>query len=100
MVNVIVPAGRLRARPGRRSGRSRWCRCGAGWSDAHGTLNVIADRVAALSHAGRPEIAREAERAAAPRRPGSGAGQGGRVVDLRALRAAAPPPNSFGRGRR
>ena len=64
-----------------------------------GTLNVLAERVTALSHAGRPEIAREAERAAA-RAAGTGAGQGGHVADLRALRAAAPAPNSFGRGRR
>jgi hypothetical protein len=64
-----------------------------------GTLNVIADRVTALSYAGRPEIARDAERAAA-RATGTGAGQGGHVADLRALRAAAPQPNSFGRGRR
>ena len=38
--------------------------------------------------------------AAAAQAAGSGAGQGGHVADLRALRAAAPAPNSFGRGRR
>jgi error-prone DNA polymerase len=98
MVNVVVPADVyerhrivIRSEPlvqvdGRLERRS-------------GTLNVIADRVTALSYAGRPEIARDAERAAA-RAAGTGAGQGGHVADLRALRAAAPQPNSFGRGRR
>ena len=61
----------------------------------NGAVNVIADRVAGLSHAARPEVARAAARAA-----GRGAGQGGHVVDLRRLRAAAPQANSFGRGRR
>jgi hypothetical protein len=61
----------------------------------NGAVNVIADRVAGLSHAARPEVARAAARAA-----GTGAGQGGHVADLRRLRAAAPVANSFGRGRR
>ena len=61
----------------------------------NGAVNVIADRVAGLSHAARPEVARAAARAA-----GTGAGQGGHVADLRRLRAAAPAANSFGRGRR
>jgi error-prone DNA polymerase len=61
----------------------------------NGAVNVIADRVAGLSHAGRPEVTRAAARAA-----GTGAGQGGHVADLRRLRAAAPAANSFGRGRR
>jgi error-prone DNA polymerase len=98
MVNVIVPAQVyerhrvvIRAEPlvqvwGRLERRN-------------GTLNVLAERVEGLSHAGRPEIARQAELAAA-RAAGTGAGQGGHVADLRALRAAAPAPNSFGRGRR
>src|SRR5436190_153615 len=60
-----------------------------------GAVNVIADRIAGLSHAARPEVARAAARAA-----GTGAGQGGHVADLRRLRAAAPAANSFGRGRR
>ena len=64
-----------------------------------GAVNVIADRVAGLTHAGRPDVARAAERAAA-RAAGTGAGQGGHVADLRRLRAAAPRANSFGRGRR
>jgi error-prone DNA polymerase len=64
-----------------------------------GAVNVIADRVAGLTHAGRPDVGRAAERAAA-RAAGTGAGQGGHVVDLRRLRAAAPRANSFGRGRR
>jgi error-prone DNA polymerase len=61
----------------------------------NGAVNVIADRIAGLSHAARPEVARAAARAA-----GTGAGQGGGVADLRRLRAAAPAANSFGRGRR
>ncbi len=61
----------------------------------NGAVNVIADRVAGLSHAARPEVARAAARAA-----GTGAGQGGHVADLRRLRAATPAANSFGRGRR
>jgi error-prone DNA polymerase len=61
----------------------------------NGAVNVIADRIAGLSHAARPEVARAAARAA-----GTGAGQGGHVADLRRLRAAAPAANSFGRGRR
>jgi error-prone DNA polymerase len=61
----------------------------------NGAVNVIADRVAGLSHAARPEVAQAAARAA-----GTGAGQGGHVADLRRLRAAAPAANSFGRGRR
>ena len=61
----------------------------------NGAVNVIADRVAGLSHAARPEVVRAAARAA-----GTGAGQGGHVADLRRLRAAAPAANSFGRGRR
>jgi error-prone DNA polymerase len=64
-----------------------------------GAVNVIADRVAGLTHAGRPDVGRAAERAAA-RAAGTGAGQGGHVADLRRLRAAAPRANSFGRGRR
>ena len=64
------------------------------------TLNVIADRVAALSHVGRAEIHLQAAEQAAARAVGSGAGQGGRVADLRALRSAAPRSNSWGRGRR
>ena len=46
----------------------------------NGAVNVIADRVAGLSHAARPEVARAAARAA-----GTGAGQGGHVADLRRL---------------
>ena len=65
----------------------------------HGTVNVIADRVEPLSWSGRPEIL-AASREAAARAAGDGTGQGGRVVDLRGLRAAAPRANSFGRGRR
>jgi error-prone DNA polymerase len=61
----------------------------------NGAVNVIADRIAGLSHAARPEVARAAAQAA-----GTGAGQGGHVADLRRLRAAAPAANSFGRGRR
>ena len=64
-----------------------------------GAVNVIADRVAGLAYAGRPDVGRAAERAAA-QAAGTGAGQGGHVVDLRRLRAAAPRANSFGRGRR
>ncbi len=64
------------------------------------TLNVIADRVAALSHVGRAEIHLQAAEQAAARAVGSGVGQGGRVADLRALRSAAPRSNSWGRGRR
>ena len=64
-----------------------------------GAVNVIADRVAGLTYAGRPDVGRAAERAAA-RAAGTGAGQGGHVADLRRLRAAAPRANSFGRGRR
>ncbi len=63
------------------------------------TLNVIAERVAALSHVARPEIRAQAERAAA-RAAGTGAGQGGRVADMRALKAAVPRGNSWGQGRR
>ena len=63
------------------------------------TLNVIADRIAPLSHVARPEIRAQAERAAASA-AGNGAGQGGRVADLRSLRAAAPRGNSWGQGRR
>jgi error-prone DNA polymerase len=61
----------------------------------NGAVNVIADRVAGLSHAQRAEVARAAAEAV-----GTGAGQGGKVVDLRRMRAAAPAANSFGRGRR
>jgi error-prone DNA polymerase len=50
-----------------------------------GTLNVIAERVEALARPDRPAIAAAAR---------------GDVVDLGRLRAAAPAPNSFGRGRR
>jgi error-prone DNA polymerase len=64
-----------------------------------GAVNVIADRVAGLTYAGRPDVGMAAERAAA-RAAGTGAGQGGHVADLRRLRAAAPRANSFGRGRR
>jgi error-prone DNA polymerase len=64
-----------------------------------GAVNVIADRVSGLTYAGRPDLGAAAERAAA-RAAGTGAGQGGHVVDLRGLRAAAPRANSFGRGRR
>ena len=64
-----------------------------------GAVNVIADRVAGLAYAGRPDVGRAAERAAA-QAAGTGAGQGGHVADLRRLRAAAPRANSFGRGRR
>jgi hypothetical protein len=64
-----------------------------------GAVNVIADRIAGLAYAGRPDVGRAAERAAA-QAAGTGAGQGGHVVDLRRLRAAAPRANSFGRGRR
>jgi error-prone DNA polymerase len=63
------------------------------------TLNLIADRVAPLSWSGRPEILAAGKEAAA-RAVGDGAGQGGRVADLRRLRAAVPAANSFGRGRR
>ncbi len=63
------------------------------------TLNVIADRVAALTNVARPEIREQAERAAA-RAAGTGAGQGGRVADMRALKAAVPRGNSWGQGRR
>ena len=64
----------------------------------NGAVNVIADRVAGLSHAARPEVGRGPS---GPRRAaGTGAGQGGHVADLRRLRAAAPAANSFGRGRR
>ena len=62
-------------------------------------MNVIADRVAGLAYAGRPDVGRTAERAAA-QAASTGAGQGGHVADLRRLRAAAPRANSFGRGRR
>jgi error-prone DNA polymerase len=64
-----------------------------------GAVNVIADRIAGLTYAGRPDLGRAADRAAA-RAAGTGAGQGGHVADLRRLRAAAPRANSFGRGRR
>jgi error-prone DNA polymerase len=52
------------------------------------TLNVVAERVEALSRPGRAEIRPAAEAEDAP------------VIDLRELRAAAPHANSFGRGRR
>ncbi len=63
------------------------------------TLNILAERVTGLSHAARPEVARQAE-TAARRAAGTGAGQGGRVADLRGLKVAAPPGNNWGRGRR
>ena len=50
-----------------------------------GTINVLAERVEALSRPGRPEIGAEP-------RPDE--------ADLQQLRAAAPHANSFARGRR
>jgi DNA polymerase III alpha subunit len=49
-----------------------------------GTINVLAERITALSHQGRAEIG------PAP----------AETPDVGELRAAAPYPNSFGRGRR
>jgi len=49
-----------------------------------GTINVLAERITALSHRGRAEIG------PAP----------AETPDVGELRAAAPYPNSFGRGRR
>ena len=84
MTNVIVPAAvyerdrlAVRAEPlvqvtGRLEKRE-------------GTINVLAERVEALSRPGRPEIGAEPQ-------PGE--------ADLQQLRAAAPHANSFARGRR
>jgi error-prone DNA polymerase len=52
-----------------------------------GTINVLAQRVEALSRPGRPVLG-----PAQPAEPGE--------AELRRLRAAAPVANSFGRGRR